>query len=342
MRIITLEAYDRLSSLYYLNKAVSEYKILSESYANIPSIISEEVDDHHYEWDFTTNKFYDRINNIEADIKKSASFVRTADQAVNYIKDLSVRVAELPDKIKSDFAKVAIAAMALSLSYTQLVDVDKKVDTLPKNNMMVMVGSVLDNVISKKEKSQETKVAEKYSDKLINTLKKHEGIGGEPVLTAYNIGDGAYTIGYGHAVFKKESRGDNSSKYDFLVPYAEYDKMKSRGEKVKITSAQAEQLLRDDVKVAADGLDRLLDEWKSKGINPKITQPMYDAMVSMIYNMGINEFRESEFIQLVKRGKFKEAAEAIKNTSSQMFRKYPGLIDRRNDESEMFKGNYPI
>jgi GH24 family phage-related lysozyme (muramidase) len=146
------------------------------------------------------------------------------------------------------------------------------------------------------------------------------------------LGDGAYTIGYGHAVFRDPSRGDNGGKYDFLPKYN-----KITPGKTKITPEQAEILLRDDIKTAADGLDRLLDEWKAKGINPKITQPMYDAMVSMIYNMGIDNFRQSDFIQLVKKNKFQSASEVIKNTSNQMFKKYPGLITRRSKESELFK-----
>ena len=69
---------------------------------------------------------------------------------------------------------------------------------------------------------------------------------------------------------------------------------------------------------------------------------MYDAMVSMIYNMGNNNFRKTEFIQLVKISEFKQACEMIKKTSANLFKKYRGLISRRNDESKMFEGYYPI
>lgn len=350
MKIMTFDEMNRLSSMYYLNKAIKESRLLVESYPNVNSLLLEVEKEAPYEWDLVNNKFYDRVNGIETDIKKSASYVKTAEQGIDFIKSLVTKVAELPDKLKSRFVKVAIASMALTMGYNQLVDVDNKVEALPKNDVVLMVGGLLGNEIDKKETTQdyvEPKKSEKpetistYSDKLINTLKKHEGIGGKPVLNAYNIGDGAYTIGYGHAVFKDVSRGDNSSKYDFLVSYRDYEKMKRKGLKVKITQEQAEQLLRDDVQVAAKGLDRLLSQWKADGINPKITQSMYDAMVSMIYNMGIQTFRNTEFIQLVKRSKFKEAAEKIKTTSSHMFKKYGGLVDRRADESGMFNGNYP-
>ena len=63
---------------------------------------------------------------------------------------------------------------------------------------------------------------------------------------------------------------------------------------------------------------------------------MYNAMVSMIYNMGIGNFRMSDFIQFVKRGQMKKAQEQIKQESSGSFGRFPGLKIRRNNESELF------
>jgi len=333
MKFIDTNAYDKLNSLYYLNRAINECTLLLESNPNINSLILEETEPH-FEWNFMNNKFYDRVNNIQSDIKKSASYVRTAEQGVEFIKNLATKVAQLPDKIKSDAIKLAMASMALGMSYNQLVDVENKVE--PESKETTMVIKALDDEISKKEskKTDSKKTVKKLevSQTLIDSLKREEGIGGKPVLTAYDLGDGAYTIGYGHAVFADPSRGDNGGKYDFLPKYNQITPGKTT-----ITPEQAEILLKDDVKSASDELDRLLNQWTSKGIEPNITQPMYDAMVSMIYNMGIRNFRLTEFIQLVKRGKFKSAAEEIKTTSKHMFNKYPGLETRRNRESEMFK-----
>lgn len=328
MKFINTEPYDKLNSLYYLNRAINECTLLLESNPNITSLILEGPESD-YEWDFTTNKFYDRINNIESDIKKSASYVRTAEQGIDFIKTLVGRVTQLPDKIKSDVIKIAIATMALGMGYNQLVNVEDKVEPVSKET--TIVSQALEKEIDKK-KTKEIMAKLTFSQSLVDSLKREEGIGGKPVLTAYDLGDGAYTIGYGHAIFRDPSRGDNGGKYDFLPKYSKI----VPGE-TSITPEQAEILLKDDVKIASDALDRLLDEWKSKGINPKITQPMYDAMVSMIYNMGITNFRLSEFVQLVKKGKFKSAAEEIKSTSKHMFKKYPGLETRRARESEMFK-----
>lgn len=62
---------------------------------------------------------------------------------------------------------------------------------------------------------------------------------------------------------------------------------------------------------------------------------MYDAMVSMAYNMGPG-IRTSDFIQYVKRGDLKGAKEEILNTSSHMFKEFPGLKSRREREYKMF------
>jgi GH24 family phage-related lysozyme (muramidase) len=332
MEIITFDNINKLSSAYYLNKAINESRLLVESYPEVTSLLLESDDDSsHYEWDLVNNKFYDKINGIESDIKKSAAYVRTAEQGIDFVKSLVAKVAELPDKLKSRVIKVAIASMALTMGYNQLVSVENSIDTKSKEGAMVT--QVLDNEISKKEqkiKAEPTKMT--FSNDLVELLKKEETIGGKPDLVAYDLGDGAYTIGYGHAVFKNPDRGDNGGKYDFLPKYN-----KIVPGKTSITPEQAEVLLKDDIKIASDALDRLLNEWRNEGVNPKLTQPMYDAMVSMIYNMGIKSFRLSDFIKLVKVGNLKSAGEEIKSTSKQMFRKFPGVEARRARESQLFK-----
>ena len=72
---------------------------------------------------------------------------------------------------------------------------------------------------------------------------------------------------------------------------------------------------------------------KDKEIPFKITQGMYDAMISMAYNMGRGGFRGSDFIQLVKQGKYKEAKNKILSTNIT----YAGHKSRRKKESEMFQ-----
>jgi len=56
----------------------------------------------------------------------------------------------------------------------------------------------------------------------------------------------------------------------------------------------------------------------------------------MIFNMGIGNFRNSDFIQLVKGNELGRAKEKIKTTSSHLFGKFPGLKKRRKLESDLF------
>ena len=153
------------------------------------------------------------------------------------------------------------------------------------------------------------------SDELVSFLKHEEGDTkqkGEPVLTAYKIGDGMVTIGYGHA----ERTGST-----VLVPGT-----------TTITKERADSSLAEDMAEAKDGLDRLLIRWEAADVKYDITQGQYDAMVSMIYNMGIGNFLKSDFIQDVKKGNMKTAAERILTTNAN----YPGLVIRRKKESELF------
>lgn len=168
----------------------------------------------------------------------------------------------------------------------------------------------------------------KSSDSLIDHLKWEEGSiknKGEPVLVAYDLGDKAKTIGYGHAIFPNEVEN-----YEFLPHYN-----KIVAGQTKITKNEAEILLMDDIEEAESIINTILDQWEEQNIKPRITQGMYDAMVSMAFNMGPG-IRTTEFIQYVKQGDLKGAKEEILNTSSQMFNKYPGLKSRREKENKMF------
>jgi lysozyme len=249
------------------------------------------------------------------------------------LKRLNKEFKKLTGLFKTRIFKIAFVSVFLLMSFQSVVSFDSNSKSNNTNDV-----SILDSTdIKVKKVKPEFEVPVTYSYKLINSLKKHEGVR----LTAYNIGDGAYTIGYGHAVFNSERKGGGDD-YPFLKTFRQYIKMRNRGEDITITQKQAEQLFRDDLTLASNALNRLLNQWAEKDIKPKITQPMYDAMVSMIYNMGNNNFRKTEFIQLVKISEFKQACEMIKKTSANLFKKYRGLISRRNDESKMFEGYYPI
>jgi len=62
---------------------------------------------------------------------------------------------------------------------------------------------------------------------------------------------------------------------------------------------------------------------------------MYDALISMAYNMGPNVVNK-DFIQAIKDGNMKLAKRLILQTSSGLFDDYPGLKTRREKEAKMF------
>ena len=150
------------------------------------------------------------------------------------------------------------------------------------------------------------------SDSLVDFLKEEEKFR----ALAYKLGDGMVTIGYGHAEYINKSD---------IIPY-----------KTKIDTVKAEEYLRQDIKKAEGGLNRILNKWEQDGLKHNITQNQYDAMISMIFNMGRTGFRRSDFIKKVKEGDMDAAHNQMLNTSSQLFKKFPGLKKRRQREAELF------
>jgi GH24 family phage-related lysozyme (muramidase) len=93
----------------------------------------------------------------------------------------------------------------------------------------------------------------KSSEGIFNHLKREEGSvrhKGEPILTAYDIGDGAYTIGYGHAIFPGEDEG-----YEFLPNYNDIVPGQTA-----ITKKNAETLLKNDIIEAEGIINKILDD----------------------------------------------------------------------------------
>lgn len=257
------------------------------------------------EWDFT---------NVKKEIDLAKKWVQTKEDAEEFIGKLIEKLKNIPKETKKKVLKYALFSLIGLISIHKIKDyLDPPLQQITK--------------VEKQVAPKEIKIR-KSSDSLIDHLKYEEGSikdKGQPVLVAYNLGDGAYTIGYGHAIFPREEEG-----FEFLPPYRKIIPNKTR-----ITKQQAEILLKDDLREAESIVNRILDEWQEEGINPKITQGMYDAMVSMSFNMGSN-IRKSEFIQAVKRGDFKLAKKLILKTSENMFDDYPGLKTRREKEYKMF------
>jgi lysozyme len=145
----------------------------------------------------------------------------------------------------------------------------------------------------------------------IDLIKSFEGL----QLKKYICPAGKETIGYGHAI----KSGEN-------IPNS-------------ITEKKAEELLRQDLQTINAEMNILLAK-----ILPELTQNMYDAMSSLIYNVGITAFKgricPTKCLQALIKKDFSAA-------STEMFSKekgyckcrgkiMKGLVDRRERERQLF------
>lgn len=143
------------------------------------------------------------------------------------------------------------------------------------------------------------------------------GTNGQPVLKAYKLGDGRVTIGWGHTGALSQPTPKVGQ---------------------TITKQQAQQYLQKDATEAADCVRRMLREWKDAGLKSyMITQSMFDVLVSLAFNAGCQGLRSSKFIQLVKRGKHKEAAKLLPTDTTMINGKFSeGLTARRKREAQRY------
>ena len=152
-----------------------------------------------------------------------------------------------------------------------------------------------------KESSLSGMSSGKTSDKGIKAILNYEGF----LPKAKDVeGKGIYTIGYGH-----------------------------RGKEVKpgqtITKDEAWKLFKSDLIPREDAV--------KKYVKVPISQNMFDALVSFVYNCGVENFIKSDTLKLLNQGKYKEAATRMqteyinKGTIHEQ-----GLRNRRKIESEMF------
>ena len=146
-------------------------------------------------------------------------------------------------------------------------------------------------------------------------IRKEEGL----KCKAYSIGDGKWTIGYGHTEGVKEG--------DILGDGTNCEK-------------EATEKLQEDSNYHAKRLRKIFKDWEDQGIYVPITQNMYDALLSLSYNGGASGLRMADVISLLKSigtldtNEYKKAGEAIK--TYRVSSKFPGLAKRRELEYQKF------
>jgi lysozyme len=99
----------------------------------------------------------------------------------------------------------------------------------------------------------------------------------------------------------------------------------------KITREQADSYLYEDAQEASRNIKVL--------VKVKLTQGMFDALVSFVFNFGASKFRTSTLLRLLNRGDYEGAEREFdrwvgrpNNNGNPL----PGLVIRRNKEEDLF------
>ena len=143
----------------------------------------------------------------------------------------------------------------------------------------------------------------KLSQNGVNFIKSHEALR----LKAYQDSKGVWTIGWGHT--KGVKPGD------------------------VITRAQAEQFIRDDFAWVGRTLNADLVTGRDK---PLVTQNEFDALCSLVFNIGSDAYLDSTVRRKIKQGDKMAAARAFKMWVYSNHKFVQGLANRRADEVRLF------
>lgn len=138
-----------------------------------------------------------------------------------------------------------------------------------------------------------------YSERGLKLTKQFEGLR----LAAYQDQRGNWTIGYGHT-------GPGVH------------------EGLRITEAEAEMFLTNDVTCAVAGVNRM--------VTSSITQNQFDALVDFAFNLGCTTLMHSNLLALVNASDFTAAANEFLRWDHTGGRVSPGLLRRRQAEMELF------
>lgn len=142
----------------------------------------------------------------------------------------------------------------------------------------------------------------KTSQRGIDLIKSFEGLR----LTAYpdpGTGGDPWTIGYGHTKGVKPG--------------------------MKITENWAEELLRDDLaefEAAVNGL-----------VKVRLCQHQFDALVSLVFNIGPGAFSDSTLLRLLNAGLYDDAALQFVRWNKGGGKVLSGLTRRRMAERKLFE-----
>ena len=98
--------------------------------------------------------------------------------------------------------------------------------------------------------------------------------------------------------------------------------------KTKITAEKSRELLKEDISVAANAVDRLVQR--------KLTQHQKAALVSFVFNIGEGQFASSTMLRLLNANQFDAAAQQFGRWTLAGGKQLRGLVNRRAYEKQMF------
>ena len=140
---------------------------------------------------------------------------------------------------------------------------------------------------------------DKYGEKLIKQFESCK-------LTAYKAdkSEKYYTIGWGH--YGSDVKKD-----------------------MKISKEKANELFRNDIKYFETSVNSCL--------KVKVTQSMFNALVSFTYNVGFGAFKNSTLLKYVNKSQFKKASNEFKKWNKCGGKVLKGLVKRRLLEKTEFE-----
>ena len=155
----------------------------------------------------------------------------------------------------------------------------------------------------------------KLSKRGINLMKRYEGFRSAP----YRDMVGVNTIGYGNTYYPDRRKVQLSDKH--------------------LTEPQAEQLAMDIINLDfAPAVNKIFKDEIASG---KLNQNMFDALVSLAYNIGTSALANSNSVTgNIKKGNYKAAADGFlqwnKGRVNGKLQAINGLTRRRKEERELF------
>lgn len=150
----------------------------------------------------------------------------------------------------------------------------------------------------------------KISENGLKLIQEFESFVNAPYLDSARV----WTIGYG------------STYYPNGKPVTGRDK--------PITREYAETIQRN---VIATDFEPVINELLKKEIaSGFINQNMFDAIISLTYNIGVNGFKRSSVLRLLKQGDKQNAADAFLLWNKADGKVLKGLVNRRKKERELF------